>query len=103
MLISQRSVRSAAAGAVGAAALAGAMLFGGDAAAQAAPHPLRAPASRRLGRTADRVAPASFPSVPAVVGVPAEAATWAAGAGAALAAPADLGRGSGWGHRGGWR
>ena len=39
MLISQRSVRNAAAGAVGAAALAGAMLFGGDATAQAAPAP----------------------------------------------------------------
>lgn len=39
MLISQRWVRNATAGALGAAAVAGAMLFGGDATAQAAPVP----------------------------------------------------------------
>jgi hypothetical protein len=39
MLISPRSVRKAAAGAVGAGALTGEMLFGGIPAAQAAPPP----------------------------------------------------------------
>jgi hypothetical protein len=39
MLISQRSVRKAAASAVGATAVAGALFFGGDAVAQAAPAP----------------------------------------------------------------
>src|ERR1700722_4359996 len=48
-------------------------------------HPLRALASRLLGRIADRAAPASFPSVRAAAGVTAPVAMVVAGAGAPVA------------------
>lgn len=61
MMISLRSVRNAAAGAVGAGALAGAMLFGSIPAAEAAPAPAPATSFAIAGHQGD------IPQAPAVV------------------------------------
>jgi hypothetical protein len=86
MMISLRSMRNAAAGAVGAGALAGAMLFGSIPAAEAAPAPAPATSFAVAGPHGD------IPQAPTVVPT-----RWGGGGG--------VGHG-GWGHggwgRGGW-
>jgi hypothetical protein len=102
MLISQRSVRNAAAGAVGAAAVTGAMLFGGDAVAQAAPAPTQGTSFAAFGPHGGPGGPGIVPERPG--------GGWGHGGGhgggwgrghGGWGHGGGMGRGGGWGH-GGW-
>ena len=90
MFISMRSIRGAAAGAVGAGALAGAMLFGSIPAAEAAPTP------------ATNVAIAGPRGVSDIPQAPVISPTrWGNGGGGGGYGHGGYGRG-GWGHGGGF-
>jgi hypothetical protein len=100
MSISLSSARRLAAGAVGASAVAGAMLFGATPAANAAP----APVPQSVGFA--HVAPAAWH--PAPVRGPVRGGGWGHRGGGFGRGGAwghrggGFGRGGGWGHRGGW-
>jgi hypothetical protein len=93
MTISLRSVRNAAAGAVGAGALAGAMLFGGVPVAQAAPPPAAGTSIAMAGPHG------GAPGVPLRGGH-----GWGGGGGRGgdWGHGGDWGRGGDWGHGGDW-
>jgi hypothetical protein len=91
MTISLRSIRGAAVGTVGAAAVAGAMLFGGTPAAQAAPAPTPGTSFATVGPHG----PAGGDILPAR---PGGGHGWGGGGHGWGGGP---GRG-GWGHGGGW-
>ncbi|BBZ37017.1 hypothetical protein [Mycobacterium conspicuum] len=96
MLISQRSIRKAATGAVGAAAVAGAMFFGGDATAQAAPAPNPGTSFATFGPHGGPGGPSIIPARPG--------GGWGPGGhghgGGRGRGPGGFGRGGGFGHRG---
>jgi hypothetical protein len=93
MTISVRSLRNAAAGAVGAGALAGAMLFGGAPVAQAAPPPAAGTSIAMAGPHG------GAPGVPLRGGH-----GWGGGGGRGgdWGHGGDWGRGGDWGHGGDW-
>jgi hypothetical protein len=93
MTISLRSVRNVAAGAVGAGALAGAMLFGGVPVAQAAPPPAAGTSIAMAGPHG------GAPGVPLRGGH-----GWGGGGGRGgdWGHGGDWGRGGDWGHGGDW-
>jgi hypothetical protein len=93
MTISLRSVRNAAAGAVGAGALTGAMLFGGVPVAQAAPPPAAGTSIAMAGPHG------GAPGVPLRGGH-----GWGGGGGRGgdWGHGGDWGRGGDWGHGGDW-
>jgi len=94
MTISLRSVRNAAAGAVGAGALAGAMLFGGAPVAQAAPPPA-------AGTSIAMAGPHGAPGVPLRGGHGGGNGGWGHGGDGGWNHGGDWGRG-GWNHGGDW-
>lgn len=98
MLISLRAVRGAAAGAIGAGALAGAMLFGGTPAAQAAPLPAPATSFESVGGAP--LTPGFIPDRPGGGG----GHGWGGGHGGGWGGGhgGNFGRGGGWGNGGGW-
>lgn len=93
MMFSLRSVRGAAAGAVGAGALAGAMLFTGIPAAEAAPAPAPAPATSFAA-----FGPHGVPEGPGIL--PDRPGGHGYGGGHGFGGHGGFGRGGGWGHHG---
>jgi hypothetical protein len=96
MSISLSSARRLAAGAVGASAVAGAMLFGATPAANAAP----APAPQSVGFA--HVAPAAWHPEPVRGGGFGHRGGGFGRGGGWGHRGGGFGRGGGWGHRGGW-
>src|ERR1700747_1442998 len=102
MIISLRSVRGAAAGTVGTGALAGAMLFGGIPAAQAAPAPAPATSFETAGPHGGApLGPGVIPTRPGGGG--GHGGGGHGGGGHGGGGHGGGGHGGGWGHGGGGR